>query len=184
MAIIAVYLPIEGVILPYIFQQQGKPAALGLVLTALAAGSLVGALAYGTLGHRLRRYPLFAGAIVLASASILAMGLAPTYVLLVAAAALAGLFYGPVDPLINFAMQTRTDPARRGRVLGVLMASAYAAGPIGYLAAGFAIERFGAEATFVTLGVLMLAVSVIAVLFPVLRLFDEPGEYQEAVDGG
>jgi hypothetical protein len=64
------------------------------------------------------------------------------------------------------------------------MASAYAAGPIGYLAAGFAIERFGAEATFVTLGVLMLAVSVIAVLFPVLRLFDEPGEYQEAVDGG
>jgi len=184
MAIIAVYLPIEGVILPYIFQQRGEPAALGLVITALSTGGLVGALAYGTLGHRLRRYPLFAGAIVLASASILAMGLAPTYVLLVAAAGFAGLCYGPVDPLINFAMQTRTDPARRGRVLGVLMASAYAAGPIGYLTAGFAIERFGVEATFVTLGVLMLVVSGIAVSFPVLRLFDEPGKYQEAVDSG
>lgn len=45
-------------------------------------------------------------------------------------------------------------------------------------------SRFGVEATFVTLGVLMLVVSVAAVLFPVLRLFDEPGAYQEAVGGG
>ena len=178
MALVAVYLPIEGVVLPYIFQQQGRPAALGLVLTALSAGGLVGALGYGVIGPRVRRYPVFAGAIVLASTSILAMALAPTYALLVGAAALAGVFWGPVDPLINLAIQTRTDPVRRGRVLGVLMGSYYAAGPLGYMAAGLAVERFGAQQTFVTLGVLILAVSAVAALLPPLKRFDEPGVYE------
>ncbi|MBF4509923.1 MAG: MFS transporter [Aeromicrobium sp.] len=182
MLIVAVYLPIEGVVLPYIFQQQGRPAALGLVLTALSAGGLVGALAYAAIGPRVRRYPVFAGAVVLASVSILAMALAPTYALLVGAAALAGLFWGPVDPLINLAMQTRTDPARRGRVLGVLMASYYAAGPLGYMGAGLAIERFGAEATFTALGVLILVAATATVPMKALRLFDEPGRYAAELD--
>jgi MFS family permease len=177
MLLVAVYLPIEGVVLPYIFQQQGRPAALGLVLTALSAGGLVGALAYAAVGPRLRRYPVFAGAIVLASASILAMALAPTYGLLIGAAGLAGLFWGPVDPLINLAMQTRTDPVRRGRVLGVLMASYYAAGPLGYMGTGIVIERYGAQAAFTGLGVLILVVSVSAARLRALRLFDEPGAY-------
>ena len=184
MLLVAVYLPIEGVVLPYIFQQEGRPAALGLVLTALSAGGLVGALLYAAWGPRVRRYPVFAGAIVFASASILAMALAPTYVLLVGAAALAGLFWGPVDPLINLAMQTRTDPVRRGRVLGVLMASYYAAGPIGYMSAGLAVERIGAQATFVALGLLILAVSAVAALSPVLRLFDVPGAYEHVAEIG
>jgi len=184
MLLVAVYLPIEGVVLPYIFQQEGRPAALGLVLTALSAGGLVGALAYAVFGARLRRYPVFAGAIVLASASILGMALAPTYALLVGAAAFAGLFWGPVDPLINLAMQTRTDPVRRGRVLGVLMASYYAAGPVGYLGAGLAVERFGAQATFVGFGVLILGVSSVSALLPPLRLFDEPGAYEGLIEAG
>ena len=109
--LVAVYLPIEGVVLPYIFEQQGRPAALGLVLTALSAGGIAGALAYSVVGPRSRRYPLFVGSLIFASASMLAMALAPSYVWLVAAAVvLAGLFWGPVDPLINGAMQTRTDP--------------------------------------------------------------------------
>lgn len=182
MAIVAVYLPIEGVVLPYVFQQQGRPAALGLVLTALSAGGLAGALTYAAVGPRLRRYPVFAGAVVLASVSILAMALAPSYALLVAAAALAGVFWGPVDPLINLAMQTRTDPARRGRVLGVLMASYYAAGPLGYMAAGIAIERFGAEATFIAFGVLILLVASATAPLRPLRLFDEPGPYAAELD--
>jgi len=181
MLLVAVYLPIEGVVLPYIFEQEGRPAALGLVLTALSAGGLVGALAYGAVGPRLRRYPVFAGALVLASLSLLAMALAPTYALLVGAAALAGLCWGPVDPLINIAMQTRTEPVRRGRVLGVLMASYYAAGPIGYLGAGVVVERAGADVAFIALGVLMLAVSATAAFLPALRLFDEPGAFEAEI---
>lgn len=182
MLIVAVYLPVEGVVLPYIFQQQGRPAALGLVLTALSAGGLVGALAYAAIGPRLKRYPVFVGAVALASLSILAMALAPTYALLVAAAALAGLFWGPVDPLINLAMQTRTEPVRRGRVLGVVMASYYAAGPLGYIGAGIAIERWGPEATFAALGVLIVVAAALTAPRRSLRLFDEPGPYAAELD--
>ena len=182
MLLVAVYLPIEGVVLPYIFQQQGRPAALGLVLTALSAGGIAGALGYAGIGSKLRRYPVFAGAVVLASASILGMSLAPSYPLLLAAAALTGLFWGPVNPLINIAMQTRTDPARRGRVIGVLMASYYAAGPLGYLAAGTLVSRFGPDVTFTALGVLILGVSLVMTAMPAIRLFDEPGAHAAEFD--
>lgn len=180
MVMVAVYLPIEGVVLPYVFEQQGRPAALGLVLTALSAGGIAGALAYAALGPRLPRYRVFVSATVLASMSILGMSLAPTYAWLVAAAALAGLFWGPVDPLINIALQTRTEAVRRGRVIGVLMASYYAAGPIGYLGAGAAVTLLGPRTTFIALGVLILAASSTAALLPTLRLFDEPGRYEQA----
>lgn len=185
MLMVSVYLPIEGVVLPYIFEQQQLPTALGIVLTALSAGGLAGALVYAAIGSRVRRFPVFVGANILASLSILAMALAPSYAPLVIAAAFAGLFYGPVDPLINFGLQTRIDPVRRGRVLGVVMASYYAAGPLGYLGAGFAIERVGARPVFIGLGVLMLAVSAIASALPALRLFDERGAYEHLaeVDG-
>ncbi len=181
--LVAVYLPVEGVVLPYIFEEQGRPAALGVVLTALSAGGIAGALAYSVVGPRTRRYPLFVGSIILASAAILAMALAPTYLWLVAAAVVAGLFWGPVDPLINGAMQTRTDPVRRGRVLGVLMASYYAAGPVGYLAAGALVERVGAESTFIVLGATILVVSLGMAAAPALRLFDEPGAFEVEVSG-
>lgn len=183
MVMVAVYMPLEGVVLPYIFQQQGRPAALGLVLTAISAGGIVGALGYGGIGPRLRRHPVFVGALLLASASILGMALAPTYALLLVASAFAGLFWGPVDPLINIAMQTRTDPVRRGRVLGVLMASYYAAGPLGYIAAGLLVSRIGAQATFTALGLLILGAAVVATFLRPLRLFDETGAFEAELDG-
>ncbi len=177
MVIVAVYLPIEGVVLPFIFQQQGRPAALGLVLTAMSAGGIAGALAYGALGQRVRRSRLYIGANIGASVAILGMALAPDYAPLVVAGALAGLCYGPVDPLINVAIQTRTDPAQRGRVIGVLMASYYAAGPLGYLGTAAVIEKLGASAAFIGLATLMIAVALIGLFLKPLRLFDEPGAY-------
>jgi MFS family permease len=182
MALVAVYMPIEGVILPVLFEKRDASAALGLVLTALAAGGIVGALSYGALSGRFRRYRVFTAAMVLASVSILGMALAPAYWMLVAAAALAGFFWGPVDPLINVAMQTRTDPTKRGRVLGVLMAAGYAAGPVGYLVAGPVVERVGAQTTFVAVGVIITAVAIAGSLLPSLRKLDEPGRFAAHLD--
>jgi len=184
MVIVAVYLPIEGVVLPFIFQQQGRPAALGLVLTAMSAGGIAGALAYGTLAQRVRRSRLFIGANIGASVAILGMALAPGYAPLVVAATLAGLCYGPVDPLINVAIQTRTDPVRRGRVIGVLMASYYAAGPLGYLGTAAVIEKLSASVAFIGLAILMIAVALVGLFLKPLRLFDEAGAYAFHLETG
>lgn len=176
MFVLAVYMPVEGVILPYVFERQGRSAALGSVLTAMAAGSILGALLFAAIGHRFRRRRVFAVATVVASASILMMSLAPNLTTLLIAALFAGFFWGPVDPLINTALQTRTEPARRGRVLGVLMATYYAAGPLGYLAAGAGVERFGANATFVSLAAALLAITATAAFLPSFRHFDSTAD--------
>ncbi len=50
--ILALYLPIEAVILPYYFEGQGEPARLGVLIMSMSAGGVIGALAYGALGAR------------------------------------------------------------------------------------------------------------------------------------
>ncbi|MGI8484548.1 MAG: hypothetical protein ACR2OU_09805, partial [Thermomicrobiales bacterium] len=47
MAVIAFYLPIEGVILPAYFTKMQTPTHLGWVLMAMSVGGLLGALSYG-----------------------------------------------------------------------------------------------------------------------------------------
>ena len=178
MVLVAVYMPIEGVVLPVFFEDQQAPGRLGLVLMALSAGAVAGALLYSAVARRLRRFPLYVSALVLASFSVLAMSLLPAYPLLVAAGALAGFFSGPLGPLLNFEMQTTTPPSMRGRVLGVMMATTYAAGPAGYLVVGWLIQRFGVEPVFLGIGVLMVVVAVAGSFLPALRGLDEEGPYE------
>jgi len=170
-------MPIEGVVLPVLFEDQRAPGRLGLVLTALSAGAVAGSLLYSAVARRIRRFPLFVSALVLASLSVFAMSLLPPYPLLVAAGALAGFFWGPMGPLLNLVMQTTTPPAMRGRVLGVVMAMTYAAGPAGYLVAGWLIEGFGVESVFLGIGILMVIVAAAGSFIPSLRGLDEEGPY-------
>lgn len=178
MVLVAVYMPIEGVVLPVFFEDQQAPGRLGLVLMALSAGAVAGALLYSVLARRIRRFPLYVSALVLASFSILAMSLLPAYPLLVAAGALAGFFSGPLGPLLNFQMQTTTPPSMRGRVVGVMMATSYAAGPAGYLVVGWLIQRYGVEPVFLGLGALFVVVAVVGSFLPALRGLDEEGPYE------
>ncbi len=176
-ALIAVYMPVEGVVLPVIFERRGEPLLLGGVLTAMSAGAIAGALLYGALAHKLRKRRVFSAAMVLASLSILGMSLAPSYGTLVAFAIVAGFFWGPVTPLLNLAMQTRTPPAKRGRVLGVVLAAEYAGGPIGYVIAGPVAQSLGPEATFVGIGVAITVVAIVGSLVPALADLDAAPQY-------
>ena len=65
----------------------------------------------------------------------------------------------------------------RGRVLGVLMATTYAAGPAGYLVVGWLIQRFGVEPVFIGIGILMVIVAVAGSFLPSLRGLDDEGPY-------
>jgi MFS family permease len=62
-AIVALYLPVEGVILPALFVADAAPERLGLVVMAMSAGGLAGALGFGTVGHRLHRRAAFITAV-------------------------------------------------------------------------------------------------------------------------
>lgn len=158
----ALYLPVEAVVLPVHFERQGRPGHLGAVLMALSMGAIASTMAYGRWGHRWPRRPLLLGAMIGAGIALVAMSLLPPLPVLVIAAALVGVTYGPVQPLVNLTLQSRAPLRLRGRAIGVFSATEYAAGPLGYLLAGPLINAVGVRATFVGFAVLLLAAALTA----------------------
>lgn len=62
-------------------------------------------------------------------ASLVISVLPPLPVILILVA-VVGLVYGPIGPIYNSVMQTRTPERMRGRVVGVMTSMTYAAGPV------------------------------------------------------
>ena len=159
-ALISVYLPIEGVLLPVHFEALDQPGRLGGIVMAMSVGGILGALGYAALGTGLRRSRVFRGALLVTVAFVGVLAILPPYPAMLGAAFVVGLAYGPVGPLVNLAIQARSTEAMRGRVVGIITSSEYAAGPLGYLAVGSATARFGVEATFVAVAVALLLVAL------------------------
>jgi MFS family permease len=180
MVIVGFWLPVEGVVLPVYFQEAGEPERLGITVMALSLGGIVGALLYGGIGHRIGRRLAFVVAMTGAGLSVLGMAALPPFAILVFFGVLAGLFYGPVGPLVNLMIQHRAPSALRGRVVGLLTSAAYVAGPIGYLISGPMVEYLGLQRAFLILAAGVTAVAIWSWFLPSLRHMDDttglPGE--------
>ena len=173
MVIVALYLPIEGVVFPAYFTELQKPAQLGWILMAFSVGGIVGALAYGELAARFRRRTLMLAAVSGLGACSVGMAFLPPLWGMLTLGAMIGLVFGPVGPIVNYAMQSRSPEHMRGRVVGVMTSSAYAAGPLGYLIAGPLIDSVGVQATFFCLSIPLVAVAAVCFALPALRELDE-----------
>lgn len=180
--VVALYYPIEGVILPVVFQAEGSPAQLGGVLMAMSAGMVVGTLAYERLVGRATRRRLLVVATIGASVALVGMAILPPYPVLLVAAGLAGLMWGPIGPLLNHAMQVRTPDRLRGRVVGTMTAATMAAGPVGYLAVGALVESVGVEPAFLGMTVLLVVVGMAVAPLRVWSLLDAPPVEGSAAD--
>ena len=180
MVIVGFWLPVEGVVLPVYFQEAGEPERLGITVMALSLGGIVGALLYGAVGHRFGRRLALVVAMTGAGLSVLGMAALPPFAILVFFGVLAGLFYGPVGPLVNLMIQHRAPSALRGRVVGLLTSAAYVAGPIGYLISGPMVEYLGLQRAFLILAAGVTAVAIWSWFLPSLRHMDDttglPGE--------
>lgn len=158
--LVSVYMPVEGVLLPVEFEAQDQPGRLGLVVMAMSLGGVAGALGYGLVGRRWRRSTVYRGALVMTGVFLMVLAVLPPFPVMLVASLFIGVAYGPVGPLVNIAMQTRSPEHMRGRVVGIITSAEYAAGPFGYLVVGAATERFGVQPTFVAIGVTVLVVAV------------------------
>lgn len=183
MVIVGFWLPVEGVVLPVYFEGLGQPQRLGVTVMALSAGGIVGALLYGAIGSRFSRRLAFLTAMTGAGLAVLGMAALPAYAVLLVFAVLAGLFYGPVGPLVNLMIQHRSPPSMRGRVVGLLTSAAYVSGPIGYLISGPMVEFLGLQQAFVIMAAGVTAVAVVSWFLPSLKHMDDtsglPGDEGE-----
>jgi len=170
--LLAAYLPIEAVLFPVYFENQGRPERMGFVITAFSAGGIAGALLYATVGHRLPRRRCFVGSTVLAGIGLAAMSFLPSYPVLLAMALFVGIAYGPINPLVNLAVQTRTPIHARGRATTLMNSAGYAAGPMGFILVGPLVEAVGIERTFQIVGAAVLVVALFSIPSKGLREFD------------
>lgn len=172
LAVTGLYLPMESVLFPKYFTDRNEPAQLGWVLMALSIGGLIGALSWTVLSRvSSRRTTMLIAVLTLGVASTAIAFLPPLPVILLLAA-LIGLVYGPIGPIYNSVMQTRTPEHLRGRVVGVMTSMAYAAGPVGFMLAGPLVDSFGLKATFLVLAIPILIIAAACPWVPALRELD------------
>lgn len=166
--------PLFAVIMPvYIEQVYGDALLLGIFMAMIGGGGLVGAILYGTIGHRLRRRALFLGGFIGIAACVALIAAMPPYALLLAAALVGGVANGPINPLVTTVMQARTPPDLRGRVFGTLTGLVLATSPLGVLAAGYTLEIIGLQPTLILIASSVGAVTLGALGLRGLRELDE-----------
>ncbi|MEI6622381.1 MAG: MFS transporter [Actinomycetes bacterium] len=174
MVMVGFWLPVEGVVFPVLFEDADQPGRLGLIVMALSAGGIGGALAYSAVGQRFARRPVFLVSLVVTGLAVVAMAFLPPFPVLLLFGFVTGFAYGPIGPLVNIAMQERSPGRMRGRVVGLVAALDYAAGPAGYLIIGPMIQAIGLQPAFMVLAVGVLVFAVLAIFLPSLRGLDDP----------
>jgi MFS family permease len=167
--IAAVYMPTETVVLSTYFEDLGKPASLGIVISALAAGSAIGSFGYGWISARLSRRTLIRTILISTAVSIIPMAFLPPLPILAAAGFFLGLSWGPFNPLISSLIQQRVAADQQGRVFGVQTAVFYAAPPLGMVIAGISVEEYGVGPTYLGLAGILSVTSLLALLTKSLR---------------
>ncbi|MBV9091230.1 MAG: MFS transporter [Mycobacteriaceae bacterium] len=184
LAMTGLYLPMESVLFPKYFADHSQPAELGWVLMALSIGGLIGALAYPVLVRRLTRRAILLIATLTLGVCTALISLLPPLGVILLLCALVGLVYGPIAPIYNYVMQTKSPVALRGRVVGVMTSLAYAAGPLGFMLAGPLADAFGLRTTFLALAVPMIAIGSVSLLLPSLYELDRRGPAAMSLPAG
>ena len=165
----AIYLPTESIILPTYFENLGKPAQLGVVISALAAGSTMGSFGYGFISARISKKSLIRITFIGSSLSMVPMALLPPTWIMVIAGFFLGLFWGPFNPLMTSLIQNRVTESEHGRVFGLQLSAFYAAPPIGMVLTGVAVEQIGLQSTYLGLAFVLGLTSIFVLLTKALR---------------
>jgi MFS family permease len=152
--------PFGPVLYPVLARDElGGPEALGLMLGTFGGAALLGALAFGAVGHRLSRRLVFVGCFFAVALSLVALSTLPPLPLVLAVLAVKGLAAGPLNPVLGAVEYERIPPALRGRVFGAITAGAWAAIPLGTVLGGLAVDAVGVQASLAAIALAYVAVT-------------------------
>lgn len=165
MTLAMIYLPTEMIVLPAYFNTTSNPQGLGLLLSAMAAATVFGALAFEKLSKKFQYSTIFRIAILGVAGSMIPMSFLPPYWVMIFFGFILGGVWGPITPLLNTVIQRKIPPSKRGRVFSLEMVI-WSGGPmISMIFAGVAVDAFGVQpvymflAVFVTLAGLLITFS-------------------------
>ncbi|HEU4730042.1 MAG TPA: MFS transporter [Kofleriaceae bacterium] len=155
------------VVLPFLVRGEygERSSALGALYAVQAGGALIGAVAAGLVGARLRR-PAVAAPLVLAlmGLSVAGLALTPAFPALVALGLLYGFAVESAGVVVGTLLQVHVPDAVLGRVSAIDYLISYSLMPLGVLLIGAVLPAIGVAAAFATTG----AVMVLAAAAPLL----------------
>ena len=170
-----------SVIMPvYVKQQAGTALDLGWMYAALGGGSLLGAILFGAIGHRLPRRLTFTLLFVIVGLRFWVLATFPSLPLILITMIIAGIAAGPLNPIIGTIQYERIPADLRGRVFGAITAGAYLAMPFGMLIAGFVLEQIGIQWVLITVGAFYVATTLSLLVNPAIREMDQVGRTNSA----
>lgn len=156
LASVVVLASLQGLILPVYFTIVGEPGMLGFVLTALAAGMLIGGTIYAVAGTRGRRRPWLIAGLVGSTLGFGTIAALPSVWVVFGGAFLVGLSVGLFSSLIGVLMIERIPDHLRGRIMGTQNAIVTAAPAAGIVAAALLTEYAGVKIAAIVLVALWL----------------------------
>ncbi len=136
----------------------------GLLTSALAAGSLVGALRSAGRSGRPPTRLLFGSALAFGLLEVL-VGLAPTFTVMAVLLVPTGVAVLTFSTTANAMVQLGSDPALRGRVMALFVLVFLGGTPIGAPIVGWLAETFGPRSSLVAGGAICAVASVWAALW-------------------
>jgi MFS family permease len=112
-------------------------------ITDQPPGALVGTLAFSVVGHRLpRRFTFLACMLVAPVVMFGSLAATPPLAALLAALAVSGVVFGPMNSLFATAIQETTPTDLLGRVIGTVSALSMVGVPLGATVVGLVVARW------------------------------------------
>lgn len=172
LALAMIYLPTEMIVLPKHFNLIGDPQGLGLLLSAMATATAIGALTFEKLSKKFKYSSLYRFAILGIATAMVPMSFLPPYWLLLGFGILLGAAWGPLPPLVNTVIQRKIPPSMRGRVFSLEMVI-WSGGPmISMLLVGIAVDEIGVQPVYMILAGLVLTAALLITLSKYMREID------------
>ena len=169
MLIVIVMGSYQGMVLPVFFTQENAPTLLGYVLSAMSVGALVGSLGYAKFAYAMKRRTWYAVSFVGMAVGVAALGSLASYGVILAGAAMLGLFSGPVSALFGYFVYGLIPDEHRGAALGTQNSMLLVVAPIAVFATSIVIEIVGVGMTSLVLALGWILLTVYALAMKAMR---------------
>lgn len=155
----AVFVPL------WVQDRFGAAPAVGLILSAFAAGAIVGNIGFTIFGPKLPQYLTFTISVVLCVAPRqLTLGLTDNLAVVLVVSALCGVSQAAFRPILGAMLYARVPVELQNRVFGMVTAVTGASTAFGGTLAGLAVLGLGLNHAIIASGSLCLVVTLIPLL--------------------
>lgn len=169
LALAVVLAATQGMVIPVHFAFQDQAQYVGFVLSALAAGLLVGGGLFAAFGERLSRRVWFIVGVLFIAAGFTCIAILGPVWSIFAGAAIVGLGGGSMNAVVGLTFVESIDDGQRGKVLGAQNALITLVPAAGIGGASVLIEVGSLQVTTVVLAGLWVVSAVACLLSPEIR---------------